>query len=58
MARYGIDALIDAIDNMIDAIDAEREAVASMGEDGVSDDDGLGKLFDEIGHLYPCENPF
>jgi hypothetical protein len=24
----------------------------------LSDDDGIADLFDEIGHLYPCENPF
>jgi len=22
------------------------------------DNDGIDNLFDEVGHLYPCENPF
>jgi hypothetical protein len=40
---------------------AATEDVFSRFDDDayvLSDDDGIAALFDEIGHLYPCENPF
>ena len=43
---------------VIGPIAATEDVFARFDEDVyvLSDDDGIGELFDELGHLYPCEN--
>jgi len=45
---------------LLGMIAATEDAFARFDDDAyvLSDDDGIGCLFEEIGNLYPCENPF
>ena len=54
---YHADSIAEAVWLAVNPIAEAMDERASITAE-VSDDDGIGALFDEIGHLYPCENPF
>ena len=57
MARF---ILIDGtnIDAVMAALDSYAQDRFDDDAHVLSDDDGIGNLWDEIGHLYPCESEY